>query len=48
MKLTSYRRRDQVHLEDMLEIGLIDASWVTRFPPELAARLQHLIDTPGG
>ncbi|NQW46917.1 MAG: hypothetical protein HQ464_04005 [Planctomycetes bacterium] len=48
MKLTSYRRKDQVHLLDMLEIGLIDASWPTRYPQELAARLQHLIDTPDG
>ncbi len=46
MKLTSYRRKDQVHLLDMLEIGLIDGTWVRRFPPELAARLQLLIDTP--
>jgi hypothetical protein len=48
MKLTSYRRKDQVHLGDMIGLGLIDASWVARFPPELAARLQHLIDTPNG
>jgi hypothetical protein len=48
MKLTSFRRKDQVHVEDLLELGLIDASWVARFPPELAARLQQLIDTPGG
>jgi hypothetical protein len=48
MKLTSYRRKDQVHLLDMLEIGLIDATWPARFPPELAARLQQLIDTPDG
>lgn len=48
MKLTSYRRKDQVHLLDMLGVGLIDASWPGRFPPELAARLQHLIDTPEG
>jgi hypothetical protein len=48
MKLTAFRRKDQVHLEDLLELGLIDASWCTKFPPELAARLQHLIDTPGG
>lgn len=48
MKLTSYRRKDQVHLLDMLDIGLIDASWVARFTPELGARLQHLIDTPEG
>lgn len=46
MKLTSYRRKDQVHLLDMLDVGLIDASWKTRFDPILAERLQHLIDTP--
>ncbi len=48
MKLTSYRRKDQVHRLDFLEVGLIDAGWIKRFPPELAARLQHLVDTPDG
>ncbi|MEX2173220.1 MAG: hypothetical protein WD872_02590 [Pirellulaceae bacterium] len=48
MKLTSNRRKDQVHIEDMLDVGLIDASWLDKLPPELAARLQHLIDTPDG
>jgi hypothetical protein len=48
MKLTSFRRKDQVHLLDMLEVGLIDATWLDRFPPGLAARLQQLIDTPEG
>jgi hypothetical protein len=48
MKLTSFRRKDQVHLQDMLGVGLIDASWCGRFPVELASRLQHLIDTPEG
>lgn len=48
MKLTSYRRKDQVHLLDMLDVGLIDASWVKQLPPELAARLQHLLETPEG
>lgn len=48
MKLTSYRRKDQVHLLDMLDVGLIDATWPARFPPELAERLQNLIDTPEG
>jgi hypothetical protein len=46
MKLTSFRDRHRTHLRDMLEIGLIDARWTTRFAAELAARLQHLIDTP--
>jgi Uncharacterised nucleotidyltransferase len=48
MKLTSFRRKDQVHLQDMLEVGLIDPSWVSRFSPELGARLQQLIDSPEG
>ena len=48
MKLTSYRRKDQMHLIDMLDVGLIDASWPAHFPPELAGRLQELIDSPEG
>jgi hypothetical protein len=48
MKLNSNRRKDQVHLEDMINAGLVDATWPARFPPELAARLQHVLDTPGG
>lgn len=48
MKLTSYRRKDQVHLLDLLEVGLIDPTWLDRLPPELSARLQHLIETPEG
>ena len=48
MKLSSNRRKDQVHLQDFLDVGLIEASWPARFPPELAVRLQHLIDTPDG
>jgi hypothetical protein len=48
MKLVANRLKDQVHLQDMLEVGLIDATWPARFPPELAARLQHILDTPDG
>jgi hypothetical protein len=47
-KLTSYRRKDQVHLQDMLAVGLIDQTWCGRFPAALAARLQALVDSPGG
>ena len=46
MKLTSYRLKDQVHLLDMISVGLIDDSWPARFPVELAARLQSLLDNP--
>ena len=48
MKLIANRRKDQVHLSDMLELEMIDESWLAKYPPELAARLQHLIDTPNG
>jgi hypothetical protein len=48
MKLTSFRDKDRTHLRDLLEIGLIDATWRERFPPELAARLQELLDHPEG
>jgi hypothetical protein len=46
MKLMSNRRKDQVHLQDMIDVGLIDASWLTKLPPELAARLKQILDTP--
>lgn len=48
MKLTSFRDKDRTHLRDMLDVGLIDQGWVTKFPAELGARLQELIDTPEG
>jgi len=42
------RRSDQIHLLDMLSLGLIDASWLPRLVPEHAARLQQLINDPDG
>ena len=46
MKLTSFRRKDQVHLLDLIDVGLIDSSWPGRLLPELGARLQELLDSP--
>ena len=46
MKLVAYRLKDKVHLIDMLQLGMIDATWPARFHPVLAARLQELIDHP--
>lgn len=48
MKLNANRDKDRTHLRDFIEVGLIDASWVGRFPAELGGRLQHLLDTPDG
>ncbi len=48
MKLNSFRDKDRTHLRDMIQIGLIDASWPSRFPRELGHRLQELLDDPEG
>ena len=48
MKLNVFRRKDQMHLLDMLDVELINPSWRERFSPELSRRLQELIDDPRG
>jgi hypothetical protein len=48
MKLMPNRDKDKTHLRDLIGVGLIDSTWAARIPPELAARLQHLLDTPDG
>lgn len=48
MKLTSYRDKDRVHLRDMMEIGMLDESWLERVPVSLRDRLQALLDDPEG
>jgi hypothetical protein len=48
IKLTAFRDKDRTHLRDLIDVGLIDSSWPTKFPAELGARLQSLLDTPEG
>jgi hypothetical protein len=48
MKLTSFRRKDQVHVLDMLELGMITPEIERTLPPDLMARLQELKDNPDG
>ena len=48
MKLTSFRDKDRTHLRDLLEVGLIEESWLAILPVDLAARLKELLDTPDG
>lgn len=48
MKLVSFRRRDQVHLQDMTRLGLIDETWPDRYPAMLASRLREIIADPDG
>ena len=48
MKLTSYRLKDRVHLQDMISVGLIDETWPAKFIPALGERLQAVLDDPEG
>jgi len=46
MKLNSFRLKDRVHLLDMIDVGLIDSSWIDKFPEPLGERLRSLIQNP--
>lgn len=48
MKLTSFRDKDRTHLRDLIDVGLVNASWLSRLPSKLGARLQSLLDNPDG
>lgn len=48
MELTAFRTVNAVHLRDLIDVGLVDPSWVARLPGPLDDRLQHLLDTPDG
>ena len=48
MKLTSFRDKDRTHLRDFIDVGLVDVTWRDRLPPDLAVRLQQLLDNPEG
>jgi hypothetical protein len=46
MKLMSNRDKDRTHVRDLIGVRLIDRSWLTKLPPELAERLKQILDTP--
>ncbi len=48
MKLNAFRRKDQVHLLDLISLGMIDDTWLDRFPERLSVRLKTLLDDPNG
>lgn len=48
IKLTAFHDKDRLHLRDLIEVGLVDASLIERLPSELAPRLQSLLDHPEG
>ena len=46
MKLTSFRLKDQVHLQDLASVGLIDSGWLNRVPEALVERLRFILENP--
>jgi hypothetical protein len=48
MKLTSFRDKDRTHLRDLIELGLVDESWLERVPPVIRSRLDELLRHPEG
>lgn len=48
IKLTAFRDKDRVHLRDLIDVGLVDATWMKRLETPLAGRLQTLLETPEG
>ena len=46
MKLNSYQLKDRVHLIDMIQVGIINEAWISRFPKPLDERLRSLIENP--
>lgn len=48
MKLNAFRRKDQVHLLDMISLGMIDHEWLDKYPEHLRQRLQQLLNDPEG
>ncbi|MGP0068972.1 MAG: nucleotidyltransferase family protein [Isosphaeraceae bacterium] len=48
MKLTSFRSKDRMHLLDLIDVGLLDESWLSRLPTGLSMRLKELLDNPEG
>jgi hypothetical protein len=46
MRLMSNRDNDRTHIRDLIGVRLVDQSWPTKLPPELAGRLRQILDTP--
>lgn len=48
MKLTSFQDKDRVHLRDLIGVGLVDDTWLSRLPPTLASRLHDVLANSDG
>lgn len=48
MELTAFRAENAMLVRVLIDVGLVDDTWPQRLQPELAARLQQLLDDPHG
>ena len=48
VKLDMFRRIDRVHLRDMIDVGLIDATWLPRLTDEIGGKPQRTTRRPAG
>lgn len=48
IKLTAWRRKDQVHVQDLIGVGLVTADHLNGLPPILQDRLKELLNDPEG
>ena len=48
MKLTSFCDKARVHLRDLIDVGLVDESWLEKMPATLRPRLRQLLENPDG
>lgn len=48
IKLTAFRDKDRTHVRDLIEVGLVDQSWLKKLPKPLSERLRQLLETPEG
>lgn len=47
MKLMANRDHDRAHLRDMIDVGLIDRTYLSELPPELSSILERLLTEQG-
>lgn len=46
MKLGAFRDKDRVHLRDLVDVGLVDSTWLERLAEPLRTRLKKILQNP--
>lgn len=48
IKLTANRDKDRTHIRDLIDVGLVDHTWLAKLQPTLATRLADILANPQG